>query len=240
MATPHHFPVLSPDTLTPSCTHSTSMSSSLPSLDCIKKSSVAFQKTIGQLARQSQCTDPHVPVWVPGLSYPVQYVVRQTRSMASNRIDNNNSSNNNDNNNNDFKLVVSIRLSQVVRTTCSVGASSSHSWSHAILPDVNNLRQLLKPLDFFLPDKTFLELKLDKLKEIDKLKNSTSLTDASGSASIARATFSGVNHNFGIFNEKVIKITPGTLTVHDVYSNEAVTSHPICSVYQYTNISQVL
>ena len=34
----------------------------------------------GSLVRDSQ--DPHTPIWVPGLSYPAQYCIRQTRSLS--------------------------------------------------------------------------------------------------------------------------------------------------------------
>ena len=34
----------------------------------------------GTLVRDSQ--DPHTPIWVPGLSYPAQYCIRQTRSLS--------------------------------------------------------------------------------------------------------------------------------------------------------------
>ena len=34
----------------------------------------------GALVRDSQ--DPHTPIWVPGLSYPAQYCIRQTRSLS--------------------------------------------------------------------------------------------------------------------------------------------------------------
>lgn len=199
------------------------------STEC-KSSSVTFQKKIGQLARLSQHTDPHVPVWVPGLNYPVQYVVRQTRSMmASNKTDNHNNSNNNE----DLKLVVSISLSKVVRTSCS------QLWSRVILPDVNKLRQLLKPLDFDLPDKTFLQLKLDKLKEIDKLKNNTSLTDAAtGSTSITASLFRAAAANHNVIDDgkysNIIKTPSGMLIISDIQSDGPNTTQPICSVFEFT------
>ena len=34
----------------------------------------------GNLVRDSR--DPHTPIWVPGLSYPAQYCIRQTRSLS--------------------------------------------------------------------------------------------------------------------------------------------------------------
>ena len=34
----------------------------------------------GSLVRDS--SDPHTPIWVPGLSYPAQYCIRQTRSLS--------------------------------------------------------------------------------------------------------------------------------------------------------------
>ena len=34
----------------------------------------------GALVRDSQ--DPHIPIWVPGFSYPAQYCIRQTRSLS--------------------------------------------------------------------------------------------------------------------------------------------------------------
>lgn len=44
-----------------------------------------LMKQAGSLVRQSH--DPHSPIWIEGLTYPAQYLVRQTRSMTSQHKD---------------------------------------------------------------------------------------------------------------------------------------------------------
>ena len=103
-------------------------------------------KKVGNLARH--IPDPHTPVWVPGLDYPVQYVVRQTRSMTARLKEV-------ENTNTNLCLVVSIPL-KIIRMS-------------ALLPPVSMIqKKCLKPLDFYLPDDIFQKLKLQKLQEVQK------------------------------------------------------------------------
>ncbi len=124
-----------------------------------------LHKTIGLLARQSSLSDPHTPVWVPGLGYPVQYVVRQTRSMSSQSDDGCRG-------NDTIQLIVSIPLSNLpLQTPPTPGGES-------LLPAASTIKGLLKPLDFFLPDNIFLKEKLTKLKEVERLKKTISTCSA--------------------------------------------------------------
>lgn len=136
-----------------------------------------LQKKIGVLARQSRLSDPHTPVWVSGLCYPVQYVVRQTRSMVSKGSDGCHG---------DEQLMVSVplnKLSLLTQTpsvptqTPSVPIQTSSVPTQAFKwPSVMLVKKLIKPLDFFLPDEIFLTKKLEKLREIKLLKKTSTHT----------------------------------------------------------------
>ena len=99
-------------------------------------------KEAGRLVRSS--TSPHSPLWLDGLDYPAQYVVRQTRSMTSR-----------------YEapplspppesLIVSIPRHLV--ELCSFSR-------------LLQLPKNIETIDFYLPDDRFLELKLQKLREI--------------------------------------------------------------------------
>ena len=119
--------------------------SSLQSPDVCSQSHSLLKK-VGNLARH--IPDPHTPVWVPGLDYPVQYVVRQTRSMTARLKEV-------ENTNTNLCLVVSIPLKIIRMPT--------------LLPPVSMIqKKCLKPLDFYLPDDVFQKLKLHKLQEVQK------------------------------------------------------------------------
>ncbi|XP_019853726.1 PREDICTED: uncharacterized protein LOC100634943 [Amphimedon queenslandica] len=122
------------------------MNSAKPSSDSVKVPSSCEEllKEAGRLVRSS--TSPHSPLWLDGLDYPAQYVVRQTRSMTS-RFETPPLSPP------PHSLVVSIPRHLV--GLCSVSRPLQ-------LP--NNIERI----DFYLPDDRFLELKLQKLQEIQK------------------------------------------------------------------------
>ena len=107
-----------------------------------QNNTVSALKQAGQLVRHSQ--SPHVPIWVDGMNYPAQYLIRQTRSMTARLAALNN-------------LVVSIPRHLI-------------SLEKPILPKLS--KSAVKTLDFFLPDNdVFLHLKLQKLKDIQHERN---------------------------------------------------------------------
>ena len=111
-----------------------------------------LHKKIGALAREATFSDPHTPVWVSGLCYPVQYMVRQTRSMVSRGYPIPDSCHGN------IKLIVSIPLMKLA------------SYPRLTITGTFPPPAVLNPLDFFLPDKIFQKEKLEKLREISQMK----------------------------------------------------------------------
>ena len=99
-------------------------------------------RQVGQLVRTT--STPHTPIWITGANYPAQYLIRQTRSMTARftTIED--------------TLVISIPLNKIVLPT-----------RRQLLPV---LSLPVETLDFYLPDKIFLKLKLQKLKQIETQK----------------------------------------------------------------------
>ena len=97
-------------------------------------------RQVGQLVRTT--STPHTPIWITGANYPAQYLIRQTRSMTARFTTM------------EQTLVISIPLNKIVLPT-----------RRQLLPV---LSLPVKTLDFYLPDKIFLKLKLQKLKQIEE------------------------------------------------------------------------
>ena len=115
------------------------MTSAEESIGSVKVSSSCkdLLKEAGRLVRSS--TSPHSPLWLDGLDYPAQYVVRQTRSMTSR-----------------FEAPPHPLIVSIPRHLVEVGSVSR------LLQLPNNIEMI----DFYLPDDRFLELKFQKLQEI--------------------------------------------------------------------------
>lgn len=97
-------------------------------------------RQVGQLVRTT--STPHTPIWITGANYPAQYLIRQTRSMTARFTTI------------EHTLVISIPLNKIVLPT-----------RRQLLPV---LSLPVETLDFYLPDKIFLKLKLQKLKQIEE------------------------------------------------------------------------
>lgn len=97
-------------------------------------------REVGQLVRTT--STPHTPIWITGANYPAQYLIRQTRSMTARFTTM------------EQTLVISIPLNKIVLPT-----------RRRLLPV---LSLPVETLDFYLPDKIFLKLKLQKLKQVEE------------------------------------------------------------------------
>ncbi len=122
-----------------------------------QSSSLQLHKRIGVLVRQA--SDPHTPIWVSGFDYPVQYIVRQTRSMVSKPSDLIL-----DSCHDNMEFIVSIPLIKLSSCPRGTPLLPSRPIRIPLLPSLVNIPQL----DFFLPDRIFQKEKLKKLQTIEQ------------------------------------------------------------------------
>lgn len=132
-------------------------------------------KQTGSLVR-SGLGDPHSPIWIEGLEYPAQYVVRQTRSMTAlqlrgerEHLHSTSSSQEPLERQQQTPLVVSYPHQML-------GTVQLRSRKVLPCPSLSVLQRCQQVSDFYLPDEIFQGMKLHKLQARQESKHSHPLT----------------------------------------------------------------